>query len=172
MRWNGFIIIGLVGVITSLAGSPGYLPRVGPLALRFEHPAPALEPETTLPPQEPSGPTPVATAVLPEANLIPEPQPVEPQNPPSSLMNNPPVVVVVPAGPGATNLTTEPLIGTPGITNELITPQMLLRFFGPSTRPGGITYESVVVPPTEFTPARPPTTVSPSSTVTYTQPKP
>jgi hypothetical protein len=60
-----------------------------------------------------------------------------------------------------------PLIGPMLETNTIITPQMLMRFFAPLVNGGS--RETIVIPHTGFTPARPP---AQSSTVNFSKPKP
>lgn len=167
MRRNGFIFICLAGAVATLAGTPGYLPKVGPVALQFQRAA-ADSPRAELPPLE--TPAELPPAPLPPAPGLPPAVPPEtgleiPAPPGASLMQDPPVVVLEAASQMPTN-SIEPLIGTPTGTNEMITPQMFLRFFGPTR--ADVSYE-VVAPAPSFTPARPATL--PSSSVTYTQPK-
>ena len=60
-----------------------------------------------------------------------------------------------------------PLISPMMDTNNVITPQMLMRYFTPSVN--GTSRETLVIPPMGFIPGHPPTQ---SSTATYSQPKP
>ncbi len=59
------------------------------------------------------------------------------------------------------------LIGPMMETNSIITPQMLMRFFTPLLN--GSSRETIIIPQTGFTPARPP---AQSSKVNFSKPKP
>jgi len=166
MRTNGFILIALVSAATALAGSAGYLPSVGPVALRFEKPT-AAQPMAVLPAPI-TIPEPASEAATPVAVVadIPAEIPTNSAANSGGLMHDLPVVLPQ-AWPGATTNAFPSLVSPMMDTNSMITPQMLLRFF---TAPqGGVSRETVIIPPPGFTPARPPTS---SSTATYTQPKP
>lgn len=170
MRKNGFILIGLAGAAVALAGPPGYLPKVGPVALYFRTGASSTPREraAALPPLYVPPPVPPPTPVP-----VPAPEPAAETNTNSAsapLMDSPPVVINLSAS-SPTN--SEPLIGGSSTdTNAIISPQVFLRYFTPS-RPGakpGVGTEAIVVPPTDFNPAQPPAT--PASRATYTQPDP
>jgi hypothetical protein len=175
MHRNGFIFIALIGAMAALAGPRGYLPKVGPVALRLPRPAvaPVAAETPTPPPAAPDTNAPMAATEPPPPAPAPESAPEPPANPPSSLMQDPPVVMLSASTQPPVNHLAEPLVGTSTDTNALITPQMFLRFFGPAAaRPGGgSAYEAVIVPPPNFIPAQPAVTL-PSSTVSYTQTKP
>ncbi len=164
MRTNGFIFIALSLTATALAGSPGYLSSVGPLALRFEREA-AAGVVGDLPVPSSIGAT-TAGSVSREdfaAELTPE---VPAEAAPPTLMHDAPVAL--PLELLGTNVNAlQALIGPMMDTNGVVTPQMLLRFFTPPQ--GGVSREAILVVPPGFNPARPPT---PSSTATYSQPKP
>lgn len=165
MRTNGFILILSTFTAAALAGTSSYLPGVGPVVLRFAKPvdrghAVVLPP---LPPAEsPAAPAPESGEEITAQN------PVEPpsQAPGTALMNNIPVVLPENLTPSPAN-PLQALISPMTETNGVITPQMFLRFFTPAA--GGASREAIVIPPTGFNPAQPPT---PSSTATYSQPKP
>ena len=166
MRTNGFIYIALGLTAGALAGTPGYLPSVGPLALRFEREAP---PRITLPEPAPEPTTHAGPNAREDftANL-----PVEsPTNSaPTTMMPEPPVTVPLAAPDLGSNALANPiqtLISPMTETNGMVTPQMFLRFFTPPQ--GGVSHETVLVAPPGFNPARPP---APSSTATYTKSKP
>lgn len=166
MRTNGFIFMTLGFAAVALAGSPGYLPSVGPVALRFETPPSKVVRSMTVP--LPVANPPVTEAPLARSDLVAD-IPVEPPTaptPPAVLLHDVPVVVTD-AMTGSTTNALESLIGPMMETNSVVTPQMFLRFFTPV--PGGGSREAIVIPPPGFNPAQPP---SPSSTATYTKPKP
>ena len=164
MHRNGFIFIVLTLTAVSQAGPQLYLPAVGPVALRFDSDASA-RPSVTLPVASEASAT---TGNGSRLDMIPE---IIVDSPPNdltasnSLMHDPPVVEV--QNPGLPAEPAEPLIGPMVETNNVITPQMLMRYFTPSLN--GAARETIVIPPTGFIPGRPPTT---SSTVKYSQPKP
>lgn len=168
MRTNGFILIALGFTAASLAGPSGYLPSLGPAALRFApepkpRPAlifPALLPQTATsepapdskPPEEVK--TESSTATSSEVGA------------PVTLPMNPPTLPAEPLPQPATNQVPM-LIGPMMDSGTVINPQMFLRYFTPL--PGGGGRETVVVPPPGFNPAQPPTA---SSTATYEKIKP
>jgi len=163
MRTKGFIFILLGFTAVVGAGTPGYLPRVGPVALRFDS-AVAATPVALL-----STP-PVITSAIGETNMSPEvvvdipvefPTNAAPPAPP--LMHDVPVALPESLTEATTN-SNQTLIGPLMDASGLITPQMFLRFFLPSV--GGVSHEAIVLPQTDFTPARPPQA---SSTATYKQ---
>ena len=165
MRKNGFILI-ILGFATALvAGDAGYLPSVGPVALRFEV-AQVPRPTPDLTALEPV-PEPVATAVTREevASEVPT-EPAGETLPATSLMQSPPVTLPENHTKAGTNLV-ETLIGPAADTSNLITPQTFLRFFTPAQ--GGVSREAVVVPAVDFNPGRPP---AQSSTAVYKQSNP
>ena len=151
MRTNGFIFIALMLAVGSRAGSPWYLPSVGPVAIRFARV------------------TATVAAVLPEPAKISD-APVEliPDFPVEAVTNELSTASTLMTEPLVNPLTEQivPLVGPMMETNAVVTPQMLLRFFAPAT--GGDSRETIVIPHTGFTPARPP---AQSSTVNYSQPK-
>lgn len=165
MKKNGFIFIGLMFVTGTWAGSPWYLPAVGPVGLRFDANASAMPVVRPVEPAPQTGDAPPTgeqnTGII---EIVPEP-PIEPLTITSTVTsstNQPPAVEQVPSVE-----IPQVLIGPTMDTNTLITPQMLMRYFTPVLN--GTSRESVIIPHTGFTPARPP---SASSTVNYTQPKP
>lgn len=160
MQTNGFILIALLLATISRAGSPWYLPAVGPVGLRHDASASAMPVVRPSDPPQATAPTETPKPV----EFIPE-LPIDPPTELNStnitlLVESPAVEPPKPIEPAT------PLIGPTMDTNTLITPQMLMRYFTPVLN--GTSRESVIIPQTGFTPARPPT---PSSTVNYTQPK-
>ena len=152
----------------SHAGPQLYLPAVGPVALRFDSDASA-RPAVTLPAVSE---TLAATGNGSRLDMIPEipvDLPANDLSGSSSLMHDPPVVEVQVGTQNPVSATepAAPLIGPMIETNNVITPQMLMRYFTPSLNGGA--RETIVIPPTGFIPGRPPAT---SSTVNYSQPKP
>ncbi|MGC3960881.1 MAG: hypothetical protein QM813_23990 [Verrucomicrobiota bacterium] len=169
MRTKGFIFIALGVTAAALAGSPGYLPSVGPIGLEF---APRPKPAAAIPlPVLPVTPDSVADnpapAVQPVAD-IPVPDSAAEPTTNAPVQNPPEVVLVVPSG-SVTN-TAEPLIGPMVETHQAVTPQMFLRFFSPNRQ--GASQEAIIAVPPGFNPALPPTSSPASSTVNYSQPKP
>ena len=165
MHKNGFILIALGFVIAAQAGSPGYLPTTGPVALWFKTTAPTRTPppisiisipitaeptETTREEFAPEIPVVTRTNAVPSAGLM--------QDPPVSLPN----YLVMPS----TN-SFETLIGPMMDTNGVVNPQLFMRFFTPANN--GTTREALIVPPVGFNPARPPTQ---SSSAVYTKSQP
>lgn len=170
MRTKGFIFIALGVTTATLAGSSGYLPNVGPIALQFAPPAKSVVavPLPVLPP----APEPI------EENQTPEPEKVAdipvtapaPEPPGQSPVQDVPAVVMDVHSGSPTNAPTGPLVGPMVESNPAITPQMFIRFF--SNKPGqGDSPEAIIAVPPGFNPAQPPAP-SDSSTATYSQPKP
>jgi hypothetical protein len=162
MKTNGFILISLLLATISRAGSPWYLPAVGPVGLRYDTSASAMP--VVRPSDPPTPSTTTTTEALKPVEFIPE-LPIDPTTELTStnvtLLVEPPAVEPPKPVEPAT-----PLIGPTMDTNTLITPQMLMRYFTPVLN--GTSRESIIIPQAGFTPARPPT---PSSAVNYTQPK-
>jgi hypothetical protein len=141
----------LLGLAFAVSAGPGYLPVVGPAPLRFQAGSP------------------------PSANLVKMPLP--PPDPPSSAAKStsaaPPSAAdaqtnVAPATAVLLTATNNPVApeAAPASSEPKISPEMLLKFFTPSTNgPAG-----GVIAPLDFTP---PAMAKPaSSTATYsTQPK-
>lgn len=165
MRTNGFIFIALGFTAACMAGSPGYLPGVGPVGLRF---APPTAPSRIVVLPEPAthSDAPHETTTRLDVAELPVETPPNPAPPSTALMLDVPVVLPE-AVTGSTTNEALPLISPLMDTNNVVTPQMFLRFFTPAQ--GGASREAIIIPPPGFSPARPPT---PSSTATYTQPKP
>lgn len=155
---SGMIVPGVV-----LAGASGYLARVGPPPLRFH-----------------SNISPAARVSLPPllmADVVESTPPPPVENPATSLplAESPPVSVGpgdIALGseiePGPSAVGPEPPTTAAGESDPTISPQMLLRFFLPST-PGGLTTEAAIVAPPVFTPARP--AAPASSSATYSSPR-
>ncbi|NOS70658.1 MAG: hypothetical protein HOP33_12100 [Verrucomicrobia bacterium] len=148
MHGRGIIICTLLSAGVLLAGTPGYLARVGPADLRFEVDTSTL-PDVPLPPlpaaetsqsgkSDTATPDETAPEVTPEANTDPVvPVSASPELPPAESSS----------------------------TNTPITPQMFIEFFKPDA--AGTKRETIIVPNVEFSPAR----SSQSSKATFTQPK-
>ena len=161
MKKNGFIFMVLVFTAGSQAGPQMYLPAVGPVALRFVSDT-SLQVVATLPDESTiSGMSGNGSRL----DMIPEIPVDSPTNDVSgavSLMHDPPVLdSQLPLGPAGL------MIGPMMETNNVITPQMLMRFFTPMLN--GSSRETVILPQPGFTPARPP---AQSSTVNFSKPKP
>jgi hypothetical protein len=141
----------IAGLALGVSAAPGYLPAVGPVALRFR---PAAQPATNLVrmPLPPPDPPPAAPPALPAAD--------------SEAKTNTPAVVPASA-PAVSTVTGNPDEGAiPPGTQPLISPQMLLRYFNRSTN--GVS--SGIMAPVDFAPPPPPK--PPASTATYsTDPK-
>lgn len=163
MRSFAVILLAVLGTGVALAGAAGYLPRIGPAALRVQPPA-SFAARANLPP-------------LPMGDLLGEPLPptIETTAPPSASVEParlaPETHEVGSALPGGADGATTDAPGSPpglpGATTPLISPQMLLRFFLPGE--AGNSREAVIVTPPVFSPARPPTPGS--SSATYTSPQ-
>ena len=151
MRTNGFIFIALMLAVGSRAGSPWYLPSVGPVAIRLARVTTTAAADLPEPIKSPDAPV----ELIPD---IPVDSGTNELSTAATLLTEPPVI---PAPEPVV-----PLIGPMMETNMVVTPQMLLRFFAPAT--SGASRETIVIPQTGFTPARPP---AQSSTVNYSQPK-
>lgn len=170
MRTKGFIFIALGVATATLAGSPGYLPSVGPIGLQFAPPAKSV---VAVPlPVLPLAPEPVAENPTPEPEKvadIPVTAPA-PEPPVQPSVHDVPAVVMDVHSNSPTNAPTGPLIGPTAENNTAITPQMFIRFF--SNKPGhDDSPEAIIAVPPGFNPAQPPAS-SASSTATYSQPKP
>lgn len=150
MHGRGIIICTLLSAGVLLAGTPGYLAKVGPADLRFEVNTSTL-PDAPLPPlpaaetsqsgkSDTTAPDETAPEVTPEANTVPAvPVSASPELPPAESSST--------------------------STNAPITPQMFIEFFKPDAP--GTKRETLVVPNVGFSPGKP----SQSSTATFTQPK-
>jgi len=161
MKKNGFIFMVLVLTAGSQAGPQPYLPTVGPVALRFVSDT-ALQIVATLPDESTIPGTLGHGSRLDMIPEIPVDSLTNDVSGAGSLMHDPPVLdSQFPLGPDG------PMIGPMMETNNVITPQMLMRFFTPMLN--GSSRETIVIPQTGFTPARPPVQ---SSTVNYSKPKP
>jgi hypothetical protein len=164
MQKNGFIFIALLLATVSRAGSPWYLPAVGPVVLRLDVNTSAkplvhiVSPPHTANSEPPKETTKVGELI---AELPVEVEPPTTVTSNDTIMHNPPVVE-----PPKPIQPPQIFIGPMMDTNNIITPQMLMRYFTPVLN--GTSRESVIIPHTGFTPANPP---SASSTVNYTQPK-
>lgn len=165
MNRNGFIFTILMLTVASEAGTQLYLPAVGPVALRFSAEAPA-QPAAVLPLESSPSSTPDHGTRLDMIPEIPVDAPTNDLPATSSLMHEPPVTTEVQQPTAGPDLEL-PLIGPMLETNTIITPQMLMRFFAPMANGGS--RETIVIPHTGFTPARPP---AQSSTVNFSKPKP
>lgn len=164
MNRNGFIFSVLMLTAASQAGPQLYLPAVGPVALRFAAEATA-QPVATLPVDSTASATAGNGSRLDMISEPPVDFPTNDLSAASSLMHDPlvsevqlPTMGVEPDGA---------LIGPMMETNSIITPQMLMRFFTPLLN--GSSRETIIIPQTGFTPARPP---AQSSKVNFSKPKP
>ena len=135
------------GLGTVVLASPGYLPVVGPVLLRYRTPAsPTVAlvrmplPPADVPPVEEPAPEPVAAKPAPAAAPAPAPAPMVLQ-------------ATTPPSPA------EPVAAATG--EQMVSPQMLVRFFNRSTNGGG----AGIIAPMDFTPPAP--TSPQSSTATY-----
>ncbi len=158
MHGRGIIIICSLLCGSALFAGGGYLPRVGPVELRFE-PDDSPFPELPLPPlpvtENPQAPG------LPEPSVESKPVADSTSGEPTAAETKvqPDVIPVVVVATNALPIQTDEAPAT-----NTITPQMFLRFFTPAS--GSNLREAVVVPNVGFSPARP----TPSSTATFLQP--
>jgi hypothetical protein len=134
----------LSGLAMGVMATPGYLPVIGPVALRFRVAAPPATnlTEVNLPPPEPEPPA----AVVAATNPPPAPVPVA-----LAPKTNAPVVLTTP----------EPA-GSPTASDPMVSPQMLLKFFNRGTNGPA----NSVIAPMEFAP--PGVAKPPASSATYT----
>lgn len=141
----------LTGLALGVSASPGYLPAVGPAALRFRA---AVEPATNLVRMPlPSPETPPAIQLPPPVAAVPAAPVVAPA----------PVVLAASSAP--TNSAPEPDPGS-ATSGPQVSAQMLLKFFNRSTNGAA----AGIIAPMDFAP--PGTAKAPSSTATYsTDPK-
>ena len=152
----GIVLAAALGTAAARDDSGGYLPMVGPAALRFQTPS-SLHP--VLPPLDSGGKPSISQfsepAKTPQGTQVTE----------ETEGNNDDVL-----GKGANSLAEQAITGRApmgsgsGRASE-ITAQMFLRFFAPSTNGRG----GVVVMPISFTPAQP--AVRLSSTAQYSSTK-
>jgi len=146
----------LLGLAFAVSASPGYLPAVGPAPLRFR---PAAPPAANLvimplPPPDPPPSAPPSAASIPPPAAAAQAKTNAPAAGPASA----PVLLT------ATNNPAAPEAAPPG-SDPKISPQMLLKYFTPSTN--GVSGGTIA--PLDFAP--PPAAKPPSSTATFsTQP--
>jgi len=144
-HWAGAGAV-FAGLAFGVSAAPGYLPVVGPVALRFRPAAP------------------------PATNLVHMPLP--PPDPPSSISSDfatppappapsaKPAPAPAPASLPATNAPAEP-DANPSASESKVLPQMLLRYFSRATNGAG----GGIIAPVDFAP--PAAASPPSSTATY-----
>jgi hypothetical protein len=142
-----FTVLSILSVVALASADTGYLPRVGPAPLRFQSVPKTATNHYELPPPEPT----------------PEPQPVATK----PDVKTPTLAVKTPATTETTVISSqipapavEPDSG-PGRSEDVVSPQMLLRYFSKSTN-GTATS---IVAPIQFTP---PKTETPPSKATFT----
>lgn len=149
MHGRGIIICSMLGAGVLLAGTPGYLAKVGPAELRFE---PELPPVAETPLQPLVVPKPSESQEV----VTPVEKPEDTTVNVNSGTNN--------ASVTQTNLSLQPIVESQP-NSPLITPQMFMQFFkNDSSRTN---QQIIVAPNVGFSPANPP----PSSTATFLQPK-
>ncbi len=173
MSYLAAATVGLVALTTQAGGATGYLPAVGPAPLRFQELV-SVAP-FALPPLQMHDPEPPAVEAAPTksapsaANTTPA---VEPPVAASALPTLSPKTVPTATDTNAVNVV-EPLqiplliplpMPTPPDASApaILSPQMLLHFFN---QQNSTNRASTLVTPVEFSPARPSTL--PSSTSTY-----
>jgi len=139
----------LSGLAMRVLATPGYLPVVGPVALRFLAPAQPVTnqaqtplPPPVAPPVNPPPPAEVAVKTSAPAPSAPPAAPPADTNPPVDLSTS---------APAATSSPPDPMIST----------QSLLKFFNRSTNGPS----SAVIAPMNFAP--PASAIPPSSSATY-----
>ena len=142
--------VGLLAAALCATAGQGYLPIVGPPAVRFEKPAPVpTEPPLVLPP---------LTVIEPRPIVPPAESPVTPPQPgplaPSEPAN--PVVDLTPLDPVASSagpaLVMDPLAtNAPPVDTSVLAPQMFMKYFTgqPGTNGNGVSIFAPVgfVPP-------------------------
>ncbi len=153
--WRHWAAVGAVfaGLASGVLATPGYLPVVGPVPLRYR---PATQPATNLVYIPLPPPDPPSTPDIPHAPLAPpvaadtETRKTASAAPaPSAALTN-----AVSSDPAGQN-------GTSSASAPLISPQMLLRYFNRPTNGGA----GGIIAPVDFAPPAPAT--PPSSTATY-----
>ena len=162
-QWSSFaslacLLIGLAGA----AAGPGYLPSLGPVALRFRVPASPSVIKTPLPPLVMTNaapePAPEETAASGAVSPVPTVPPVPFANEAANeAISREPLTIAQFPAEAATNL-------VHGLTSEseVVSPASILRFFQAKSTNG---VSSAVVLPLGFTPAVPAPPLS--STATY-----
>lgn len=152
----------MLGASVTLAGSTGYLPKIGPARVRFQPPPSGAR--VLLPPLQMPDPLP-ALAPTPDAasRSAADPGPDAPGT----------EILYLPAA--STNrlnqVSTNAFLPAPdfnGDSSPILSPQMFLRFFTPAGTGAG--REVVGALPPGFNPAHPGTPAT--SSATYTAPKP
>jgi hypothetical protein len=143
-RHYAFIAVALL-TLPVCAGNDqcAYLPAVGPSPLRFF--APLAPPVKTFTPPPPPAPEP--------------PKPVKVELPPPT----PPPAAVIPEPAAVTNQAISGF-SQPAQPEEVVSPQMLLKYFNKSSSSNGVS--ATVIAPLDFTPPKP--AEAPSSKATYT----
>jgi hypothetical protein len=131
-NWQGlsFVLIAALSVAAAASPDPGWLPRVGPVPLRF---SPALRPRAN-------------QFVLPAPAPAPEPAPIVSQAekaPPASSAPKPPAVI-----PRADNGMAQPPVES-APPDAVVSPQMFLKYFTKSTNS-----PAPAVTPLDFTPPK------------------
>jgi hypothetical protein len=155
---------GVLGVATVWSDA-GYLPRTGPLPLRFHVPPPAVV--QVVAPVPPPFPPPFLPPYFPPVPIS-LPTPPMPPTPPdmSKTTNAPPASVAVTNGPALEFDAREPVTAPTAATSPdaVVSPQMLLKFFtastNASTNVAGNAASSGAGAPFGFTP--PPMTLAPT----------
>jgi hypothetical protein len=158
--WRHFLLIALTSLVLPVyAGTEplGYLAAIGPAPLRFRAP---LMPTTRVfvppmpappVPPEPSKPVPVSLEVVPQPAAASSPS-FSTSGPTPTAITPQPATIVNEVSSGGTQ---------PTQAEEVVSPQMLLRYFSKSTN--GVS--TSVIAPLNFTPPRP--VEQPSSKATY-----
>lgn len=136
------VVVGILKVATAWADA-GYLPQAGPLPFRFRIPPPPVAEHLNAPPAPPP-PAPIAL-----------PTPPMPSAPPETTIATParmvkPVAVAVTNGPALEFEAREPLTGP--APDGVISPQMLMQYFTPSSKTATNAASLGVVAPIGFTP--------------------
>ena len=148
------LVVWPAAALAATAG-PGYLPTVGPPAVRFEKPAPATaESPLVLPPLVVIEPRPAVPSADP-ANPLAQPGPLAPSEPGNPLIDVAPLDSV--AAPNAPMMTMDPsATNAAQIDPSVLAPQMFMKYFTgrPGTNGNGVSIYAPVgfVPPLPVAP--------------------
>jgi hypothetical protein len=165
MRSFGIIFAVTLAAGGTLDAATGYLPRVGPTPIRFFKSIPRSD-RAVLPPlrmtNKDSAPPTVLAAL---ETFVPRNWDEIVAGQSYGFFTNSAATGEAAGNPASTS--GDSAFSATGDTNAVISPQMFMRFFVPSTRKPG-----VVVTTPDFTPAHPATQTPGSSSATYSSPSP
>ena len=153
-RLRHWAVVGAVftGLVCGVWAAPGYLPAVGPAALRFRPAAPSGTNLVRMPLPPPDVPAVAPTTLFTNAAAETEAKPAPTAAAPSSA----PLIFT------ATNTPPQPEANPLG-SEPLISPQMLLKYFNRPTNGAG----TGIIAPVDFAPPAPAPAHPRSSTATY-----